>query len=58
MSEACGISYDVLAWAMEWYIREETLREANTCIVNHHYGQRRDVRHDHHGVIGSIRVGQ
>ena len=38
MSEACGISYDVLAWTMEWYVREETLREANTCIVNHHYG--------------------
>jgi TnpA family transposase len=37
MSEACGISYDVLAWTMEWYVREETLREANTCIVNHHY---------------------
>ena len=38
MSEACGISYDVLAWTMEWYVREDTLREANTCIVNHHYG--------------------
>jgi TnpA family transposase len=38
MSEACGISYDVLAWTAEWYVREETLREANTCIVNHHYG--------------------
>jgi Tn3 transposase DDE domain len=38
MSEACGISYDVLAWTMEWYVREETLREANTCVVNHHYG--------------------
>ena len=38
MSEACGISYDVLAWTMEWYVREETLREANTVIVNHHYG--------------------
>jgi TnpA family transposase len=38
MSEACGISYDVLAWTMEWYVREETLREANTRIVNHHYG--------------------
>jgi hypothetical protein len=38
MSEACGISYDVLAWTMQWYVREETLREANTCIVNHHYG--------------------
>jgi TnpA family transposase len=38
MSEACGISYDVLAWTAEWYVREETLREANTCIVNHHDG--------------------
>ncbi|GII94365.1 DDE transposase [Sinosporangium siamense] len=38
MSEACGVSYDVLAWTMEWYVREETLREANTRIVNHHYG--------------------
>ena len=38
MSEACGISYDVLAWTMEWYMREETLREANTVVVNHHYG--------------------
>jgi TnpA family transposase len=37
MSEACGVSYDVLAWTMEWYVREDTLREANTCIVNHHY---------------------
>ena len=24
MSEACGISYDVLAWTMEWHVREET----------------------------------
>ena len=30
MSEACGVSYDVLAWTTEWYVREETLREANT----------------------------
>ncbi|UBU18658.1 Tn3 family transposase [Nonomuraea gerenzanensis] len=37
MSEACGVSYDVLAWTLEWYIREETLRESNTVIVNHHY---------------------
>jgi TnpA family transposase len=21
----------------QWYVREETLREANTCIVNHHH---------------------
>ncbi|MFC4899487.1 Tn3 family transposase [Streptosporangium amethystogenes subsp. fukuiense] len=38
MSEACGVPYDVLAWTMEWYVREDTLREANTCIVNHHHG--------------------
>jgi hypothetical protein len=38
MSEAWGVSYDVLAWTMEWYVREEALREANTVIVNHHYG--------------------
>nr|WP_222721306.1 Tn3 family transposase [Actinomadura sp. HBU206391] len=38
MSEACGISYDTLAWTQEWYVREETLREANTVLVNHHYG--------------------
>ncbi|MEV0347297.1 Tn3 family transposase [Nonomuraea sp. NPDC050680] len=37
MSEACGVSYDVLAWTMEWYVREETLREANTVILVHHY---------------------
>jgi TnpA family transposase len=37
MSEACGVSYDVLAWTTEWYIREDTLRDANTAIVNHHY---------------------
>jgi TnpA family transposase len=37
MSEACGVPYDVLAWTAEWYVREETLREANTCIVNHHH---------------------
>src|SRR6266581_1418001 len=38
MSEACGVSYDTLAWTQEWYVREETLRDANTVIVNHHYG--------------------
>jgi len=27
----------VLAWTQEWYVREETLREANTVIVNHHH---------------------
>ncbi|WP_220447666.1 Tn3 family transposase [Nonomuraea diastatica] len=38
MAEACGIPYDVLRWTQEWYVREETLREANTVIVNHHHG--------------------
>jgi hypothetical protein len=38
MSEACGIPYDVLRWTQEWYVREETLREANTCLVNHYHG--------------------
>ncbi|MFI6910051.1 Tn3 family transposase [Nonomuraea sp. NPDC050394] len=38
MSEACGVPYAVLAWTAEWYVREETLREANTVIVNHHHG--------------------
>jgi TnpA family transposase len=37
MAEACGVPYDVLAWTQEWYVREETLREANTVIVNHHH---------------------
>ncbi|MFG1967332.1 Tn3 family transposase, partial [Nonomuraea sp. NPDC049028] len=29
MAEACGIGYDVLRWTQEWYVREETLREAH-----------------------------
>ncbi|WP_433232460.1 Tn3 family transposase [Actinomadura formosensis] len=29
--------YDVLAWTQEWYVREDTLREANTVIVNYHH---------------------
>lgn len=29
MAASCGIPYEVLAWTAEWYIREETLREAN-----------------------------
>ena len=27
MADACGISYDILAWTAEWYVREETLRD-------------------------------
>lgn len=36
MAESCGISYDILAWTSEWYVREETLRAANLTIVGHH----------------------
>ncbi|MEU9003847.1 transposase [Streptomyces sp. NPDC048551] len=37
MAASCGIPYDVLAGTAEWYIREETLREANICLVNYHH---------------------
>lgn len=37
MAEACGISYDILAWTQEWYIREETLAAANAALVNYHH---------------------
>jgi len=37
MAQACGVAYDVLAWTQEWFVREETLRAANTVIVNHHH---------------------
>ncbi|MGW6503563.1 Tn3 family transposase [Nonomuraea angiospora] len=37
LSEACGVPCDTLAWTQEWYAREETLREANTILGNHHY---------------------
>ncbi|WP_329430295.1 Tn3 family transposase [Streptosporangium sp. NBC_01495] len=36
MADACGISYDVLAWTSEWYVREETLRAANLAIIDYH----------------------
>lgn len=37
MAASCGIPYDVLAWTAEWYIREETLREANIVLLNYHH---------------------
>lgn len=37
MSEASGIPYDMLAWTAQWYLREDTLRAANTALVNHHH---------------------
>ncbi|WP_405148999.1 Tn3 family transposase [Sphaerisporangium sp. NBC_01403] len=36
MADACGISYDVLAWTSEWYVREETLRAANLTLIGYH----------------------
>nr|WP_254679021.1 Tn3 family transposase [Arthrobacter sp. 24S4-2] len=36
MADACGISYDVLAWTAEWYVREETLRAANLALITYH----------------------
>ncbi|AHH97577.1 Tn3 family transposase [Kutzneria albida] len=36
MADACGISYDVLSWTAEWYVREETLRAANLAIIDYH----------------------
>jgi TnpA family transposase len=37
MAEASGIPYEVLAWTAEWHLREDTLRAANTMIVNYHH---------------------
>nr|WP_280244201.1 Tn3 family transposase [Nocardia abscessus] len=36
MAAASGISYDILAWTAEWYVREETLRAANLAIIGYH----------------------
>ena len=36
MAEACGITYDILAWTAEWHVREETLRAANLAIIDYH----------------------
>lgn len=37
MADATGISEDTLAWTTEWYLREETLKAANTLLVNRHH---------------------
>lgn len=36
MAAASGISYDILAWNSEWYVREETLRAANPALIGYH----------------------
>lgn len=37
MAELTGISADTIDWTTQWYLREETLRAANTDVVNAHY---------------------
>jgi len=37
MSELSGISADTIDWTTRWYLREETLRAANTSIVDTHH---------------------
>jgi TnpA family transposase len=37
MARACGVSYETLAWTAEWYLREDTLRAANTALINYHH---------------------
>ena len=39
MARISGISPDQLAWTHNWYLRTETLRAANTRIVNHQIQQ-------------------
>ena len=34
MAESAGVSYDVLAWTVEWYFRTDTLASANAAIVS------------------------
>ena len=37
MAVSTGLSYRRLLWCNTWYIRDETLREANNCLVNYHF---------------------
>ena len=37
MATIANLSYDRLVWYTNWYLREETLKEANTAIVNFQY---------------------
>lgn len=36
MADATGISYDILTWTKEWYVREETLRAGNLALIDYH----------------------
>jgi TnpA family transposase len=37
MARIADLTYSQLAWCSTMYLREETLRAANTTIINHHY---------------------
>jgi Transposase and inactivated derivatives, TnpA family len=37
MAELTGIPADTIDWTVQWYLQEETLRPANTAIVNAHH---------------------
>lgn len=39
MAESAGLSYDTFAWYENWYLREETLKDAFSEIVNFQYRQ-------------------
>ncbi len=38
MADSSDLSYDQLAWANEWYLRDETLAAASARLVGHHHG--------------------
>jgi len=37
MATSAELSYQHLNWYNTWYIRDDTLREANTALINYHY---------------------
>lgn len=39
MAEIASLTYDQLAWATNWHLREETLQAANNNLVNYQYHQ-------------------
>jgi TnpA family transposase len=39
MATSAELSYPHLSWCNTWYIRDDTLREANNALVNYHYRQ-------------------
>jgi hypothetical protein len=37
MATSANLGYRQLSWCNTWYIRDDTLRDANTVLVNYHY---------------------